>query len=71
MSDAAVALTNLLSMIHVYPTNDEKPHDLEGTMCPCGPRVEWNDPETGEAYPEGLVIHNRMAISPNNEVTHV
>lgn len=27
-------------------------------MCPCGPRVEWNNPETGEAHPEGLVIHN-------------
>jgi hypothetical protein len=45
-------------MYHVYPTNDEKPHNLEGTMCPCGPRVEWNDPDTGEAYSECLVIHN-------------
>jgi hypothetical protein len=45
-------------MYHVYPINDEKPHDLKGTMCPCEPRVEWNDPETGEAYTEALVIHN-------------
>jgi len=45
-------------MYHVYPVNDEKPHELEGTMCPCGPRVEWNDPKTGEPYAEALVIHN-------------
>jgi hypothetical protein len=26
-------------------------------MCPCGPRVEWNDPKTGNAHAEALVIH--------------
>jgi hypothetical protein len=36
---------------HVYPLNDEKPHELQGTTCPCGPRVEWD-------HPEALVIHN-------------
>lgn len=45
-------------MIHVYPLNDEKAHELEGTTCHCGPSVEWSDPETGEAYSEALVIHN-------------
>lgn len=44
--------------MHVYPLNDEQPHELEGTMCHCGPRVLWSDPETGEAYSEVLVIHN-------------
>lgn len=38
-------------MSHVYPLNDEKPHELQGTTCPCGPRVEWD-------HPEALVIHN-------------
>lgn len=33
-------------MIHVYPLNDEQPHELEGTTCHCGPRVEWTNPET-------------------------
>jgi hypothetical protein len=47
-------------MIHIYPVNDEQEHDLEGTMCPCNPRVEWADPETGEAYSEALVIHNAI-----------
>lgn len=37
-------------MIHVYPTNDLRPHELEGTMCPCGPTVEWD-------HPEAIVIH--------------
>jgi len=27
-------------------------------MCQCNPRVEWHDPETGEAHSEALVIHN-------------
>jgi hypothetical protein len=45
-------------MTHVYPVNDEQEHELEGTMCSCGPTVEWNNPLTGESYPEVLVIHN-------------
>lgn len=43
---------------HVYPLRDERPHDTSGTVCWCNPRVEFNDPETGEAYFEPLVIHN-------------
>jgi hypothetical protein len=38
-------------MIHVLPINDLKPHEEEGTMCPCGPVVEWE-------HDEALVIHN-------------
>lgn len=45
-------------MWHLYPVNDEQEHDLDSTMCPCNPRVEWEDPETGEPYAEALVIHN-------------
>lgn len=45
-------------MMHIYPVNDLREHELEGTMCWCNPEVLWNDPETGEAYSEGLVIHN-------------
>lgn len=44
-------------MIHVYPVNDEREHELEGTVCPCEPHVEWHDPETGEPYAQAMVIH--------------
>jgi hypothetical protein len=45
-------------MFHIYPINDEKSHELEGTMCSCTPVVEWAHPDTGAAYTEGIVIHN-------------
>ena len=45
-------------MIHVYPLNDQGEHEISGTMCPCNPRVLWNDPETGEAFAQGIVVHN-------------
>ena len=45
-------------MMHVYPLNDEHEHEVEGTMCPCNPKVEFADPATGEPYSEALVIHN-------------
>lgn len=44
-------------MVHMYPVNDLREHELEGTMCPCGPQVLWKDPDTGEAYAEAPVIH--------------
>lgn len=44
-------------MIHVLPINDEREHE-ETTTCWCEPLVEWSNPKTGEAYSEGLVIHN-------------
>lgn len=44
-------------MIHVLPINDLKEHE-ETTTCWCNPKVEFADPETGEQYSEGLVIHN-------------
>ena len=45
-------------MIHCYPLGDEREHDTTGTMCWCEPVVEWNDPVTGEAHPEALIIHH-------------
>ena len=43
-------------MLHVVPRHDIKPHRLD-TACPCGARIEWTDPETGEAHSEAIVIH--------------
>lgn len=37
------------SAVHVYPTHDIVPHELEGAECLCGPRLECS----GE-----VVIHN-------------
>jgi hypothetical protein len=36
-------------MIHVYPKNDWIEHEVEGTMCICEPRIDWE---------LGIVIHN-------------
>ena len=45
--------------IHVYPLNDIRDHDLEGTMCECQPRVEF---DIGI-----LVIHNAWDFREVNE----
>lgn len=51
---------------HIYPVNDLEEHDLEGTTCKCGPKVEF--PEDGGM----LVIHNafdlRELVEMANEV---
>ncbi len=47
-------------MMHVYPINDWIEHKIEGEPCPCEPAILFSDPETGEAYSEGLVIHNAL-----------
>lgn len=36
-------------MIHVYPVNDWVDHELQGTMCICEPKVDFD---------LGIVIHN-------------
>jgi len=46
-----------MSMVHVIPLNDEKDHEYS-TTCDCSPHVDWNDPETGEAFASPMVIHN-------------
>lgn len=38
-------------MIHVYPLNDKREHDTNGTVCWCEPVVDWD-------LPEALVVHN-------------
>lgn len=40
-------------MIHVYPTEEEHLHELEGTCCPCGVEVDWSEPEA-------IVTHRRI-----------
>jgi hypothetical protein len=35
-------------MQHIYPLNDLREHELDGTSCPCGVEVDWEN---------GLVIH--------------
>jgi len=44
-------------MFHILPIDDLKPHEEEGTQCPCSPRVFFNDPDTGEAFAEAIVVH--------------
>ena len=44
-------------MIHILPIGDTREHE-ENTTCWCRPEVEWEDPDTGEVYREGLVIHH-------------
>jgi hypothetical protein len=39
-------------MIHVYPINDEKEHELEGTQCWCEPVLDVSN------FGELIVIHN-------------
>ncbi len=38
-------------MIHIHPLNDDEPHDLESTMCHCGPEIKIEDGEM-------IVVHN-------------
>ena len=38
-------------MYHILPVNDIKPHEEEGTQCPCKPALQF---ENGEM----IVIHN-------------
>lgn len=35
-------------MQHIYPLNDLREHELNGTSCLCGVEVDWEN---------GLVIH--------------
>jgi len=38
-------------MLHIYPTNELKEHDIETTMCECFPKLEIVEGEM-------LIIHN-------------
>lgn len=43
---------DLANVVHVYPVNDLKPHDLSSRDCHCHPRVE-RVPDKG-----WVVVHN-------------
>lgn len=46
-------------MIHIFPLNDEKPHDTsEGSQCHCDPEIRWVDPDSGLVYDEPIAIHH-------------
>lgn len=38
-----------MSVHHVYPLNDLKPHDTESIYCDCNPMIDWTN---------RLVIHH-------------
>ena len=50
--------------VHVYPIEDWIEHDIDSPAsecrCPCDPRIEWLDDETGEPLSEPTVIHNAV-----------
>lgn len=46
--------------VHVYPENDWIEHRTDGEDCPCEPRVQYIDEETGLPLDEPLVIHNAL-----------
>lgn len=48
-----------MTSLHVTPENDLVSHQLNDE-CVCGPRVEWFDPDTGEAYDGSLVVHHSL-----------
>lgn len=41
------------SYVHVYPTNDLKPHSVDGKTCKCKPYLEVHEGEKGI-----VVVHN-------------
>lgn len=44
--------------VHVSPIEDAIAHELHHE-CPCGPCVQFVDPDTAATYPSGpLVIHH-------------
>lgn len=57
--------------IHVYPVNDWIEHQVDDPAseceCPCEPRIDYFDPETGEMYGEPIVVHNAIDQRELNE----
>lgn len=45
--------------IHTMPVKDNIEHKCSFD-CECEPIIEFFHPDTGEAYTEALVIHNRI-----------
>lgn len=48
-----------MSGVHVTPLNDLVEHRVDAD-CVCGPRMEWFDPDSGEAYDEPLLVHHSL-----------
>lgn len=48
-------------MIHIYPEWEEELHNLEGTDCQCGVKIEWEHPET-------VVIHQIIEDDPSTSI---
>lgn len=50
--------------MHVYPINDWIDHDVDSIAaecnCPCEPRIDYLDPDTGLPYAEPIVVHNAI-----------
>ena len=46
-----------MSTVHTYPVNDLIEHELEGTDCPCGPRVELVEGDDGDGW---LIAHHSL-----------
>ena len=49
-------------MIHIIPINDLLEHEETGTMCHCGPEVDWS-------RAEAMVIHS--ALDDREDITTV
>ncbi len=48
--------------IHVYPLNDLREHNIDGTACHCRPTHKWDDP-LGEV----IIIHNSYDLRELHE----
>lgn len=50
--------------VHVYPEDDWIDHKTDQTAdecdCPCDPRIEYLDPQTGIPHATPMVIHNAI-----------
>lgn len=50
--------------IHVYPLNDLIEHDIDSDAadceCPCNPRIDWIDEDTGLPLNEPVIVHNAI-----------
>lgn len=58
--------------VHVYPLNDWIEHKVDEDAgqytCPCEPRIEYVDPDTGVPHEEPLVIHNALDWREKEEI---
>lgn len=48
--------------VHVLPNGQRTRHELD-RGCRCGPRVEMQNPETGEAFRVPVVQHHEIVLA--------